>query len=347
MRVVVVGAGIVGASVAWHLARAGVAVELLEAGAAPAQGVTARAFGWIGLGAQGPGDDPELFALRLRAVAEHARWRRALGDRYPVSGQGALVWRGSEAETRALIDWHRARGNPVEALGRSGVAVLEPGLREVPELAAWFPQDVASEPPALARALLADVPGVVLRCGARVVALEDGTAVLADGARVTGDAVVLANGAAAAELLPGLDVSVSPAVLIDGRAEVGGSGRILCGPEFEARVGPDGRVVLAEWLPPEGEAALPALVWAAEEALGRGLGTRVVLQPPRVGARPVTGDGWPMLGPVPGHPGLVLAVAHPGVILSPFLGRLAAEVVLGGASDPEMEKFRPRCRIIL
>ncbi|MGE4326476.1 MAG: NAD(P)/FAD-dependent oxidoreductase [Pseudodonghicola sp.] len=347
MRVVVVGAGIVGVSVAWHLARAGVEVELLEAAAAPATGVTARAFGWIGLGAQAPGDDLELFALRLRAVAEHARWRRALGDRYPVSGQGALVWRGSAAETRALIDWHRARGNQVEALDRAAVATLEPGLREVPELVAWFPQDVASEPPALARAVLADAPGVVLRCAARVVVLEEGAAVLADGARVEGDAVVLANGVAAEALLPGLDVSVSPAVLIEGRAEVGGSGRILCGPDFEARVGAEGRAVLAEWLPPEGEAALPALARAAEEALGRGLGTRVVLQPPQVGARPVTGDGWPMLGPVPGRPGLFLAVAHPGVILAPFLGRLAAEAVLGGASDPEMEKFRPRCRIIL
>ncbi|GHG93525.1 NAD(P)/FAD-dependent oxidoreductase [Pseudodonghicola xiamenensis] len=347
MRVVVVGAGIVGASVAWHLARAGVAVELLEAGAGPAQGVTARAFGWVGLGAQGPGDDPELFALRLRAVAEHARWRRTLGERYPVSGQGALVWRSSEAETRALIDWHRARGSQVEARGRSGIVALEPGLREVPELAAWFPQDVASEPPALARALLADAPGVVLRSGARVVALEEGAAVLTDGARVAGDAVVLANGAAAVELLPGLDVSLSPAVLIEGRAETGGSGRILCGPEFEARVGPDGRVVLAEWLPPEGEAALPGLARAAEGALSRALGAGVVLQPPRVGERPVTGDGWPMVGPLPGHPGLVLAVAHPGVILSPFLGRLAVAAVLGGTSDPEMEKFRPRCRIII
>ncbi|MDK3019157.1 NAD(P)/FAD-dependent oxidoreductase [Pseudodonghicola flavimaris] len=345
MRVIVVGAGIVGASVAWHLAQAGAAVEVLEAGASPAAGVTARAFGWVGLGAQGPEDDPELFALRLRAIGEHARWRAALGTRYPLSGQGALVWRADPRDTQRVIDWHRKQGNRVEALDRAAVAALEPGLHRPPELAAWFPQDVASEPPALARAVLADAPGVALRCEARVVALEPGIALLADGTRVTGDAVVLANGAAVTDLLPGLDVGRSPAVLIEGRARLRGSGRILCGPDFELRSVSGARIVLAEWFPPEGEAGLPALARAAAAALSREFATEVTLAAPQVGQRPVTGDGRPMLGPVPDHPGLFLAVAHPGVILAPFLGRLAAEAVLGRTEARGRGKFHPRYRV--
>ena len=44
--VVVVGAGIVGASVAYHAARAGAVVTLVDAGR-PGAGVTADSFAWI------------------------------------------------------------------------------------------------------------------------------------------------------------------------------------------------------------------------------------------------------------------------------------------------------------
>ena len=44
---VVVGAGIVGASVAYHTARAGAVVTLIDAGR-PGAGVTADSFAWIG-----------------------------------------------------------------------------------------------------------------------------------------------------------------------------------------------------------------------------------------------------------------------------------------------------------
>ncbi|MGH3314273.1 MAG: FAD-dependent oxidoreductase, partial [Streptomyces sp.] len=43
----VVGAGIVGASVAYHAARAGAVVTLVDAGR-PGAGVTADSFAWIG-----------------------------------------------------------------------------------------------------------------------------------------------------------------------------------------------------------------------------------------------------------------------------------------------------------
>ena len=46
MKVIVVGAGIVGASIAYHLAAAGAAVTVLDAGAVGA-GASAKSFGWI------------------------------------------------------------------------------------------------------------------------------------------------------------------------------------------------------------------------------------------------------------------------------------------------------------
>lgn len=58
---VVVGAGIVGSSVAYHVARRGVPVALPEQGPAPATGVTGDSFAWIGgAGGHGPGGAQDL-----------------------------------------------------------------------------------------------------------------------------------------------------------------------------------------------------------------------------------------------------------------------------------------------
>ena len=65
--VVVVGAGVVGASVAYHLARAGAPVTLIDRAAAPAAGATGQSFGWIGdRGGDWPGG--EEVSVRLGAL---------------------------------------------------------------------------------------------------------------------------------------------------------------------------------------------------------------------------------------------------------------------------------------
>ena len=48
MSVVVIGAGLVGASVVYHLARLGAPVPLIDRGTTPAAGVTGGSFAWIG-----------------------------------------------------------------------------------------------------------------------------------------------------------------------------------------------------------------------------------------------------------------------------------------------------------
>ncbi|HDR9502668.1 FAD-dependent oxidoreductase [Burkholderia cepacia] len=94
LRVVVVGGGIVGASIAWHFARSGAQVTPLEKQPAAAGGATHWSFGWVGTGS---------------ALPEFARLARELGP-LPVTTRGALVWLDSDAQTAALIDEQRAAG---------------------------------------------------------------------------------------------------------------------------------------------------------------------------------------------------------------------------------------------
>jgi D-amino-acid dehydrogenase len=57
----------------------------------------------------------------------------------------------------------------------------------------------------------------------------------------------------------------------------------------------------------------------------------------RVGLRPVTKDGWPIIGPAPGFANLYLATGHgaTGLQLGPYTGKLAADWLLG--RDPELD----------
>jgi D-amino-acid dehydrogenase len=68
--------------------------------------------------------------------------------------------------------------------------------------------------------------------------------------------------------------------------------------------------------------------WARE--LFPGLGTRVDAEPWK-GARPITPDMMPIIGPAPRHKGLWFAFghAHHGMTLGPATGRLIAEMVTG------------------
>src|SRR5262245_8605566 len=68
-KIVVVGAGIVGASIAWHLTKAGAPVTIVDAG--DAGGVaTPGSFAWINASW---GNPEPYFRLRIRSMAE---WRR-------------------------------------------------------------------------------------------------------------------------------------------------------------------------------------------------------------------------------------------------------------------------------
>ena len=61
------------------------------------------------------------------------------------------------------------------------------------------------------------------------------------------------------------------------------------------------------------------------------------------GLRPVTADGLPLIGELPGHRGLFVATGHGmlGVTLAPATAALLAPLVLEGRMAPELQPFSP------
>ena len=60
-----------------------------------------------------------------------------------------------------------------------------------------------------------------------------------------------------------------------------------------------------------------------------------------LGFRPMPTDGFPVVGPVPGVPGVSLCVTHSGVTLAVLLGDYMASELVMGREEPMLAPYRP------
>ncbi|MEV4601330.1 FAD-dependent oxidoreductase [Amycolatopsis sp. NPDC049253] len=328
-NLVVVGGGIVGASVAYHAARAGAVVTLVDGGR-PGAGVTAGSFAWIG--AAGVRTGPAA-GLRVTAATEYRRLEAELPG-LPVTWSGSLSWGAADTAPEA--------GPGQEIVDAATVARLEPTLRRPPEWAVWAPGDGAADPVGVVERLVAgardhgarvhpDTPVVAVRRDAagRVAGVETAAGPLA------GATVVLAAGVATAALAAPLGIRVpvdpSPATLLRLRAPAGLVRTVVHNGDFDLRqVAPD-RLHAAADSPERTLAAVGSTFRGAAE---------VELLSARVGARPMPADGEPIIGPVPEVPGLYLAVMHSAVTLAAAVGHLVARELVDGTVEPALAGCR-------
>jgi glycine/D-amino acid oxidase-like deaminating enzyme len=321
---VVVGAGVVGASVAYHAARAGAAVTLVDAGR-PGRGVTVNSFAWIAASVS----TGVAAGLRATATDEYRRLEAELPG-LPVSWSGSLSWRSGESAPEA--------GPGREIVDAAAAARIEPNLRQPPEWAVWAPGEGAVDPVGVTERLIAGARdhGAQVHPDAPVTAVRRDGAGRVDGVEtaagpLSGATVVLAAGAATAALAAplGVDVPVepSPATLFRFRAPAALVRSVVNTEDFDLRqVAADRLVAAAD----SAERTLAAIRSTFRGADG------VELLSARVGARPMPADGEPIVGPVAEVPGLYLAVMHAAVTLAPGVGRLVASELVDGTVEPTL-----------
>lgn len=329
----VIGAGVVGASIGYHLARAGLRVTVLER-ASIAGGVTGSSFAWVGLAKS----SAEIYSdpFRQGAAEEFARLERELEAPFGLRRGGAITWEETEAETREFVDAHRALGHSIELLTGEQVCAREPGLRSVPTVAAYAPDDAGLDPAAFAKELLrcAEEHGATVHSGLNVDSL------VTEGARVRGvmtphgplygSTTVLAAGTA----IPGLaascglvvEVDASPCCLIRCSTPYALVRGILSTPDLEVRQLDDTTLIAAEDVPigftgDARELAEPTLQALRGQLVG---GDEVELIAAVIADRPVPRGGRPLLGHAEGVAGLYLAATHPAVILAGAIGARVA-----------------------
>ncbi len=350
----VLGGGVIGLATAYGLARAGVSVLVLDADA-PGRASPAAA-GMLAPLAEAARPGP-LLDLALDSLRRFPDFVAALnedgGTGLTVDGPGMLRVARTDDEAAALcraLAWQSSLGLPVHCLSGAEARRLEPDLGPDVQAAALSPEEKQIEPRRLLAALqtACERRGVGLISGSVTRIESDGgraVSAVSDAGRHTFGALVVAGGSWSGALaaILGFNFPVSPL-----------RGQILAlGPQspaplrhtvytHDAYLVPraDGRVVVGateEWagfaaeidsgavagLRAEAARLLPALAaWPLHSAWA--------------GLRPVSADGLPLLGRVPGWANVHVATGHGrnGILLTPATGALMAAHLLYDAPPP-------------
>jgi len=358
-RIIVVGGGVIGCSIARELAASGCSVLLLERDRVGCEASSAAA-GILNPQIEAEGVSPffELGVDSLRLYPDYVgSLKEETGIEAAFFGRGTLLvdmTREDEASSRQLCRWQQEAGLPVEAVTPREVEGLEAGLGGSTLGGLFFPRGSQVDPAALTRALAVSAKklGVDLRERSPVTGFKEAKGriagvVTAGGETHEADQVILAAGAWSSTLIPFLKMKVFPVrgqilalesdrpprnhVIYTRRAYLvpRPDGRVLIGSTSETvgfRKGVTPRAVLkltasALSLDPSLEDATLAATWS--------------------GLRPATEDGLPLLGEV--RPGLVAATGHHrnGILLAPVTAVLVAELIVHGKTARPLDPFSP------
>lgn len=366
-HVVVVGAGILGCSIAFHLTLRGAQVTLVDAGV-PGTGATHVSFAWL----NAYGKEPYAYHdLNRRSLEMWPRFVRRLGGGIEITWGGELRWAVTAAGAEALIrqaQQMQAWGYPTQLLNAEEVQRLEPQL-PTPGLV------VASHTPIEGHVNTGQVVDACLRAftvagveicastpvtGLTMTQATHGrliqTVVIGEQA-IPCDVVVLAGGAAMPELarLAGVILPLyhtfGATLLTKPLPPLFQSIALLHSPRdrrphLNFRQFPDGTVMVqgngrsnyddgdrghsddeAAQILAEAATVLPALQGAQ-------------LQEIRRGRRPIPQDSQTILGFAPQVRNLYLATTHSGVTLAPLIGEFAAIEIVDRVAIELLRPFR-------
>ena len=354
MRVVVVGAGIIGAAIADALARRGVEVTVIDA--RPAGHGASRASAGILAPYVEAADETPLLPLGVRSLAMYDEFVAGASARsgrpieYARSGTLQVARSDADADhLRASSAWLASRGvrcdwldaasvhERVPALApevRAGLLIPEHGFVGVSALVSALVQSArlagaTFETPADATRIVPRAGGVEIRCGDR---------------RLDADVVVVAAGTWAARLridgVPPLPVRPVRGQLLHLQwAGAAFPSRVVWGPDCYAVPWPDGSLLVGATMEEAGfderttVAGVSTLSSAAAALLPAAAGA--ALTEARAGLRPATPDGLPIVGAFRAAPRVFCATGHfrNGILLAPLTAAMVERAVVDGVGD--------------
>jgi glycine/D-amino acid oxidase-like deaminating enzyme len=353
-RVVIVGGGILGASIAYHVAQTGAMVTVLEK-SRPAAGATQNSFAWLNAGGKRP---RPYHQLNLLGMMGWHRLESELGAALPIQWGGCVEWVDSAEEAtklKAAISRQQAWGYPTRMIRTEEITRLLPGVTPGPVTAAAFCDAEGQVNPSAANLALLKAAE---RYGAKVEYPVDVTGFDMAGGRVTRvltskgpvecDDVVLAAGLETMPLAAKLGGKVllesSVGVLAHTDARPMALPRLAYGPGANIKQNPEGVFVTGSSF--GGTPDVAATRETGEALLGQARKYVPVIGAAKLdwvslGHRVLPKDGVSIVGHLASTPNVYVTAMHSGMSQAPLIGQLAAIEVLDGPKVDLLEDFRP------
>jgi sarcosine oxidase subunit beta len=364
--VVIVGAGVMGASIAFHLAERGAGRILVLDRAFVAAGASGSSSGLVRMHYTYP---PEV-QLALLSLAYFNQWQERLGrpSSFRRTGFFRIVPVSQAARLRANVEMQKSLGVNTQVVSREELRELEPGWRlDDVEAAAYEPDSGYADGATVAGDFLACARerGASYRLGCRVRSLRiDGGCVVGvetDAGPIDAPVVVVAAGAWSRRLFEQAGIPLPLEcehhdVLILTRASVDGAPNRAC---IDSSLGiyfrPEGQVqaLLGGFEGPRSldpESVEPEASEISIEAKLRRAAYRVPSLAEAGVVRTVTGyytmtpDSRALLGSIPGAEGLFCCTGFSGMgfKISPAIGLVMSETILEGeARTVDISGFHP------
>ena len=363
-EIVVIGGGVIGSSIAYHLARQGRQVLVVER----AEPAIEPAASWASAGGvRRQGRHPAEAKLASEAIDRWPTLEEELGASFGYRQGGNLYVGEGDAEIEvvaAFVKEQQANGfADVRFVDRREALEIVPALNDQASAASYSPRDGQADPPLTTRAFA----GAAERHGATYWNGTESLGLLASESRVTGlrtsrgdvsaSAVVVVAGCWSDDLVASVGVRLPirtrvPQILISTPARpglvrpvLGSVSRRLSLKQLE-----DGSFMLGGGWPGVPSADRRAYTmepssieggWATGAGLILAVGEQKVARM-WCGLEAQSFDGIPFIGPVRGVEGLTVATGFSGhgFALAPAVGRAVADQ-LAGRSVPELADLSP------
>jgi sarcosine oxidase subunit beta len=376
--VVVMGGGVIGASIAYHLARRGIKAVVLEKGD-PVAGSSGACDGLVFMQSKKPG-------IHLKLALESRKRFETLAHEldYPIEFEtpGGMVVIDTDDEMAAMEKFvyeQKAVGLAVDLLDGKEARKLEPALSAHIAGATFSCLDAQVNPIALTVGFLKAAQRLgsvyIARCGAEGIEVSQGRVTGVRTARGTIHApiAVCACGVGSPEIgeTMGLAIPIKPRrgqLLVTERMPRLIGHCMISARYIAAKFDPELARLGGEGLSLEQTQSGNILIGSTREFAGfdrrntidgiSGIARYALTILPGLkdvhiirtfaGLRPYTPDGLPVLGTAPEPVGLILAAGHEGdgIALSPITGQLIAELIDTGTTaisldDFRLERFKP------
>ena len=364
-KIIVIGAGIIGTTIAYELSKMGADVTLIDQ-EFPGSAASGSSFSWIN--ATYPKKPYPYNLLSQLGIDAYRSLEKEINLK--INWGGSLEWFDSDQEQTNLMNEIKnlkkyPRHSAVDVINESEARALEPGIDFNNQNIVFSRADGAIDTIHAINLMIENIKfnggSVLYPC--RFQGLNYTNRILSSVETTVGeleaDQAIFATGIDSGRLLS-IDMMKpsTPGIIVTSKPTVNLLKRIIVGPGVHIHQQLDGRIIFGEQsgAPTSHLDRLsnkpknfPSELFA-QDHINRIFDTaktfmkkveELKVERVSIGWRPLPKDGRPVIGRIDGLSGIYIAVMHSGVSLAAIVGKLVSEEILNGSTNLLLKDFRP------